>query len=162
MPQPVQAPADVTTADFVIGIAAGFDPRSTPAITQALQALPGALHIVVLQDVAPVVTEPPEPPSPAGTSVSSMTWPTSGTDASSSPLQSLLSAYRAIFSISQKLNSRGCAVVASHIEDLKPGWVSDLVRPLVESDFDMVVPSYARRKLEGLLNSSIISPLTRC
>jgi hypothetical protein len=36
------------------------------------------------------------------------------------------------------------------------------VHPLLESDFDLVVPYYAPRKLQGLLNSSIVYPLTRC
>jgi glucosylglycerate synthase len=33
---------------------------------------------------------------------------------------------------------------------------------VLESDFDLVVPHYAPRKLQGLLNTSIVYPLTRC
>ena len=34
--------------------------------------------------------------------------------------------------------------------------------PLLESDFDLVVPYYAPRMFQGFLNSSIVYPLTRC
>jgi glucosylglycerate synthase len=159
---PQSPPQEIVHADFVIGIAAGFDPANAPAITEALKTLPGGLHILVLQDLGPSGGDVQETLAEPATTVSFMAWPAAGTDGSSTPLQSLVSAWRALFSISQKLDARGCALVASQIEDEKPGWVAEFVRPLVEANFDIVVPSYARRKLEGLLNSSIISPLTRC
>jgi hypothetical protein len=43
-----------------------------------------------------------------------------------------------------------------------PQWVCKLIQPLLESDVDLVVPYYAPRKFQGLLNTSIVYPLTRC
>ena len=44
----------------------------------------------------------------------------------------------------------------------RPQWVSHLAQPLLEADFDLVVPYYPLRRLQGLINSSILYPLTRC
>jgi glucosylglycerate synthase len=52
--------------------------------------------------------------------------------------------------------------VASRMEDATSRWVCQLVQPLLDADVDLVMPDYAPRKLQGLLNSSIVYPLTRC
>ncbi len=62
----------------------------------------------------------------------------------------------------EKLGARACCFVASEMERATPQWICQLLHPLLESDCDLVVPFYAPRKLQGLLNSSIIYPLTRC
>jgi hypothetical protein len=75
---------------------------------------------------------------------------------------SMSGAYQAVFAASEKLGARACCVIASKLETPTPGWVRQLAQPLLEEDVDLVVPHYARHKFEGLLNSSIIAPLTRC
>jgi hypothetical protein len=47
------------------------------------------------------------------------------------------------------------------MESEAPEWVSGIAQPLLEADFDLVVPYYPLRKLQGLLNNSILYPLTR-
>lgn len=42
-----------------------------------------------------------------------------------------------------------------------PGWVCQLLNPLLESEMDLVAPYYAPRKSQGLLNSGILYPLAR-
>jgi hypothetical protein len=74
----------------------------------------------------------------------------------------MFAAYQSIFAASERLGARACCVVASKLETATPRWVCQLAQPLLEGDVDLVVPQYARHKFEGLLNSSIISPLTRC
>ena len=71
-------------------------------------------------------------------------------------------AYQSVFAAAEKLEARACCVIASRLETVTPRWACRLAQPLLEEDVDLVVPHYARRKFEGLLNSSIISPLTRC
>jgi hypothetical protein len=159
---PAAAP-EVTEADFVCGIATGYDPESTPAIRESLRGLKGAKRIVVFQDVAaPSDAEAGMVASPDGSAaITFLPWP-ANLDGSTAPLQGLLGAYQTVFSACQKLNARGCCLIASHLEGATPNWVGDMARPILESEFDLALPGYARRKLEGLLNNSIISPLTRC
>jgi glucosylglycerate synthase len=40
-------------------------------------------------------------------------------------------------------------------------WIHEMAKPALEKEIDLVLPRYARRKFEGLMNSSIISPITR-
>lgn len=155
----------MTEADFVFGIATGYDPESTPAIRESLRALKGAKRIVVFHDVAPPSDAEAETGKAASAdgnaTVTFLPWP-ANLDGSATPLQGLLGAYQTVFAACQKLDARGCCLIASHLEDAKPDWVGDMARPILESEFDLALPGYARRKLEGLLNNSIISPLTRC
>jgi hypothetical protein len=76
-------------------------------------------------------------------------------------MPSISAGYQAIFSASQNLEARACCIVTSKLENGDPQWVSHFVKPLLEGDFDLVAPYYARHKLEGLLNSAIVSPLSR-
>ena len=76
-------------------------------------------------------------------------------------LQTAAAAYHTIFDVSAKIGARACAVIASDLVTVTPQWVDRLVRPALEADFDLVAPRYARHKWEGLLNRSILAPLSR-
>jgi glucosylglycerate synthase len=76
-------------------------------------------------------------------------------------LQNVFGAYRAIWSIGEKLQAQACAVVISPVDNLTPQWIRELVQPVIERDFDLVAPCYGFHKFEGLLNSAILYPLTR-
>lgn len=79
----------------------------------------------------------------------------------SSLAQSLGDSFRATFDIAQKLNSRACAVVASDLSSTTVDWVSLLLQPVVEEQFDLVAPCYARHPFEGMINRAIVYPLVR-
>jgi len=79
----------------------------------------------------------------------------------SSPAQSLGDSFRATFEIAQKLNSRACAVVASDLSATTVDWVSLLLQPVIDQQFDLVTPCYARYPFEGMINRSIVYPLVR-
>jgi hypothetical protein len=70
-------------------------------------------------------------------------------------------AYQSVFATANKLEARACCVIASTLEQQAHGWACQLMRPLLEEELDLVSPYFARRKFEGLLNSSIVHPLTR-
>lgn len=72
-----------------------------------------------------------------------------------------LGAYQAIFGVAAKIGARACSVIASELETVTPEGIDSLVRPALELEFDLVMPRYARNKWEGLLNRSVISPLSR-
>jgi len=77
------------------------------------------------------------------------------------PYQSVINGYRSVFAIGGKLGARGCGVIASQPETITPLWINRLVQPVLELGFDLVAPRYARHKMEGLLNRSVLSPLHR-
>ena len=79
----------------------------------------------------------------------------------SSLAQSLGDSFRATFDFAQKLNSRACAVVASDLSSTTIDWVSLLLQPVVEEQFDLVAPCYARHPFEGMINRAIVYPLVR-
>jgi glucosylglycerate synthase len=152
----------VDRADLVIGILSDLSQDALLQVGDVIQKLPGAPRVVVLQsgEVAKAVQASGESPNKAS-GVSLIAWPNGGADAGGTRVQSISAAYQYAFSISKKLGARGCCVVASQAEADTPRWVNELTQPLLESDCDLVVPHYARGKFQGLLGTSVISPLMR-
>jgi len=79
----------------------------------------------------------------------------------SSLAQSIGDSFRATFDFAQKLNSRACVVVASDLSSTTVDWVSLLLQPVIEQQFDLVTPCYARHPFEGMINRAIVYPLVR-
>jgi hypothetical protein len=77
------------------------------------------------------------------------------------PQQGVSNAYRSVFNICSKLSARACGLIASHPQEATPQWIYRLVQPVVNLGFDLVAPCYTRRKMEGLLNRSVLAPLHR-
>jgi glycosyltransferase involved in cell wall biosynthesis len=71
------------------------------------------------------------------------------------------SALKTIFEIADALNVKACAVFDSDLRSITPEWVELLLRPVLERDFDYVLPLYHRHKYDGTLTNSVIYPLTR-
>ena len=165
IPQQTQEkPAPIDSADLVVGLLAGLNPDGIMVLCDGLRSLPGSPRIVVLQNdptgkaAAAVNSQTPE----GNSSVSLLPWSVLGPDPAGAPLQSISAACQSLFALTEKMGARACCLVASEMETATPQWVCQLLQPLLESDFDLVVPYYAPRKLQGLLNSSILYPLTRC
>jgi glucosylglycerate synthase len=159
--QPEEA-KQIETADLVIGVLSELDPETLSAMCGALAALQGPAQIAILQEDNRKLAPPIEPPSaPDGVSLhfvpsllASPTGPGTG------PL-SMAATYQSVFAASEKLQSRGCCIIASRLESPGKQWAQQLARPLLESEVDLVVPCYAHGKFEGLLNNAVIAPLTR-
>jgi hypothetical protein len=79
----------------------------------------------------------------------------------SSLAQSLGESFRTVFDIAQKLGARGCAVVASDLSSTTVDWISLLLQPVVEQQFDLATPCYAGHPFGGLINRAIVYPLVR-
>lgn len=77
------------------------------------------------------------------------------------PLQVLNESQRSLFAISHDLRARACIVFGSEPANITAELIHRLLEPLVTADFDLVMPCYARRRFEGLLNNSLVYPLTR-
>jgi hypothetical protein len=154
----------VDSADLVVGVLAELGPEALAAVCDALQVLPGSPRVVVLRDDR---AAKPDQSSVAEAKRSASSchlifWPLLGSATPGTSVVGTSAAHQAVFAASEKFGARACCVIASTLETAAPGWIRELAQPLLERNLDLVVPQYARRKFEGLLNSSIISPLMRC
>jgi hypothetical protein len=160
--------AQIESADLVIGVVADLDLKSLVAVCDSLHALSDSPRIALLRDdhsVDPAAARADSAHSPAGGNGASpyiVPWPLSQPDAAGTPMLSIPAAYQSVFAACEKLGARACCLIASKLESASAEWIGQLAVPLLEEDADLVVPYYARHKFEGLLNSSIIAPLTRC
>jgi hypothetical protein len=75
--------------------------------------------------------------------------------------QNILDAFPRVLHVSDSIGARYCGVIASDLRAVTPQWVERLVRPALEMEFDLVAPQYGRHKWQGLINRSILSPLSR-
>jgi hypothetical protein len=155
--------AQVDSADLVVGILAGVDRNGLSKLCDGLRALSGSPRIVILQsDAAGGSAAPNAPAVDPNSAISFLSWSVVAPDPSATPLQSISSAFQLLFAATQKLSARACCLIASQMENSSPDWICQLLGPLLDADFDLVVPYFEPHRLQGLLNSSIVYPLTRC
>ncbi len=77
------------------------------------------------------------------------------------PSLGLATTYRALFATARELGVGACAVVASDLAMFKADLLMQLISPVLEGRCDLAMPVYPMGRFEGLLNSSILAPLTR-
>ena len=68
---------------------------------------------------------------------------------------------RMILEQALQMRARACLVLDASLTSMAPDWVAQLVRPVLDEQFDMVVPCFARHKLDGGISNGIVYPLTR-
>ncbi len=71
------------------------------------------------------------------------------------------SAFRMVFQMAERLQSKACAVVDSDLRSITPEWIDLLLRPILSAGYDFVAPYYHRHKYDGTITNSIVYPLTR-
>ena len=155
--------ADQTgNADLVVGVLAELDSDATARMCDALRALPAELRIAVLHDAPQEKTALVSSETPHSSASISFVPSLLAKPSTLAPgLQSMSETYQSVFAAAEKMQARACCVVASKLEAMTPRLALRLAQPLFESQTDLVLPHYARGKFEGLLNASIIAPMTR-
>jgi glucosylglycerate synthase len=166
-----QVQESIDNADLVISILAEFDSNTIAKTYEALGALPGPLRIAVMENdqresPVPASSQADEEHTSAETvqknaAVFHVSAPSTKPEGSTTGVLRTLTAYQSVLAMAEKLQSRGCCIVASKLETVTPEWIWQLAQPLFEGEADLVLPHYARRKFEGLLNNGIIAPLMR-
>jgi glucosylglycerate synthase len=161
--QPMEQTADrIDSADLLVAVLGEFDANGIATMCDALRALPAKLRIAVSHDgreesVAPVNAGA----SQESASVFFVPSVLANQSTHSTGLQRMSETYQSVFAAADKLQARGCCIVSSKLEGVTQPGASRLAQPLFESQADLVLPHYARRKFEGLLNVSVIAPLMR-
>jgi hypothetical protein len=163
--QKAEKAVQIESADLIVGILADIDAGEVAKLCGRLRSLNGSPRVVVLQRDATAgngASAATPQNLPESESVAVMPWSAAGPDPLGAPMQSISIACQSLFAMTEKMDARGCCFVASHMESPEPDWVCQLLSPMIDSEFDLVAPYYAPRKLQGLLNSGIVYPLTRC
>jgi len=152
-------------ADLVVGIL-GADHNLSPEnaagiVRDAVGRLSKAVRAVVVcrqcEEVPPSGTKPAPVSEAPDVVYFSLPAPEPA-----GPLENLIESYQAVLRIGGKLGATACGVIGSEPRTAgQQPLVYRLVQPLLELGFDLVMPRYSRQKMEGLLNRSILSPLTR-
>jgi hypothetical protein len=131
-------------------------------VCDALRTIPGNPRIIVLHNRPALNSGLANSKSlTEDAALTLLPWPAQDQNPPATTIEGASAAYASIFGIGERLGARGCCVIASNLENATSKWVCRLTEPLLEVGVDLVAPCYARRKFEGLLNNSIISPLTR-
>jgi glucosylglycerate synthase len=71
------------------------------------------------------------------------------------------STYQALFTMARDLGVSACAVISVDLAALHSNFLASMMTPVLEKRCDLAMPLYALGKFDGLLNSSILAPLTR-
>jgi glucosylglycerate synthase len=153
----------IASADLMVGVL--HNGAAFSMVRQALEKLPHVPRTVIIQgngvggadgaNAADAAT-----PSEDQT-VFVVPWTLLEPDTSIAPVENVANAYQSVLAAGDKLGVRAACVLASDLQTVTSQWISRLVQPVLELGFDLVTPCYAHGKFEGLLNNSLISPLTR-
>jgi hypothetical protein len=68
---------------------------------------------------------------------------------------------RALLDVALSLGASACALLEPMPRPEDPGWLRALLDPVLDGAADVVAPSYARGRFEGVLVTGIVYPLTR-
>ena len=147
----------IASADLMVGVLTPHGGAAFRTVRQALADLPQVPRTVIIQadgfaEADPALGEPP---------VFVVPWTLIGPDVSIAPIENIAHAYQAVLAAGDKLGVRAACVLSSDFQTVTSQWISRLVQPVFQLGFDLVTPCYAHGRFEGLLNNSLISPLTR-
>jgi hypothetical protein len=153
-------------ADIVIGLAGDPGDRSdglvgVAAARRAVEKLQDASRTVIVHPVARSGNEqsaqnglPDENPA-----VRTLACPLPQIEGFPEDVNHLAEIYRKLFSISKGLGARACWVLNSHQGSATAELLYELMAPMMAHDLDVIVPLYARKKFDGLINSGVAYPL---
>jgi hypothetical protein len=163
IPQQAQEEIEhIESADLVVGILADLDSKGIATLCEDLQTLAGSPRLAVLQNEKGGNATPTDSETAEKRAFPFLvSWPLLQPDPAGAPVLNMFSAFQGVYAASDKLGARACCIVASKLENASPRWVCELAKPLLERNIDLVLPRYARHRLEGLMNCSIISPFMR-
>jgi hypothetical protein len=152
----------IDSADLVVGVLSEFDSNTIAKMCDELHTVPGPLRIAVLHDdqqksPPPVTSDTTQGRAFVFLVPSLLPKP----DFPATGVLSMSETYQSVFAAAEKLQARGCRIIASKLEAATPPWAWRIAQPLFESQADLVRPHYAHRKFEGLLNASILVPMMR-
>jgi len=70
-------------------------------------------------------------------------------------------AFRTILAAADLLGAKAGVVISPESTNIKPEWLPALLSPIYKEGCDLVLPTYARHRFDGLLISNLLYPMTR-
>jgi hypothetical protein len=70
-------------------------------------------------------------------------------------------ALRTVLAAGELLQAKATAIISPDSTNIKADWLRDLLKPICTEHFDLVLPTYARHKFEGILVTNLLYPMTR-
>jgi glucosylglycerate synthase len=157
------------TADLLVGVAVPVDAEQLRATAaQAIQSLgehlPGLRTVVAFPGVGSVEAAKDETEGEAAETGGQLRFlsyaPPPG---ATGRIPSLTPAgtYQALFAMARELGVSACAVIGYDLAALQSNFLAPVLAPILDNRCELAMPVYAMGKFDGLLNSSILYPLTR-
>jgi glucosylglycerate synthase len=138
----------------VLSIAATGHPPPALSALRTVVAFPGMSGVE-----ATAQTKISEEQAEGGLRFLPYSLPTSGS--SIVPWLPAAGAYQALFGMARELGVSACAVIGFDLAALESNFLVPMMAPVLEQRCELAMPLYASGKFEGLLNSSILAPLSR-
>ncbi|MGC2400797.1 MAG: hypothetical protein WA510_13480, partial [Acidobacteriaceae bacterium] len=154
---------EIKEADLLIAVAAPVDVEHLrTAATQAVMGEPpfSALRTIVAFPGSGAGETKPESATTDG-QLHFMPYSLSAGDPTRIPGLASAATYQALFATARELGVSACAVIGSDLAALANNSLVSLMAPVLEKRCELAMPLYAMGKFDGLLNSSILAPLTR-
>jgi hypothetical protein len=70
-------------------------------------------------------------------------------------------ALRTVLAAGELLQAKATAIISPDSTNIKSDWLRDLLKPICTDNFDLVLPTYARHKFEGILVTNLLYPMAR-
>jgi hypothetical protein len=163
---------EVGTADLLIAVAVPVDAEQLRvAATQAVLTMAGQPSLSALRTVVAfpglsgVETAPKaemgQEQEATDNGLRFVPYPLAAGDASKIPWLALSSTYQTLFGMARELGVGACAVIGFDLAALRADSLVPMLAPVLGKRCALAMPLYAAGKFDGLLNSSILAPLTR-
>ncbi len=68
---------------------------------------------------------------------------------------------RTVLEIASHLNARAVGLVDGDLLSIRPGWIQELIEPVLYGRSDLVVPFYIRDRFDGVITNNLAYPFTR-
>jgi glucosylglycerate synthase len=144
---------EIGTADVVIGI------TGAPGIDLLHEKLPNDLPAKTVVAFAGAADGSSLPVLETGIELLCYPWTT--VNPTAAPWWDISNAQRSILSLGASLQARACIVLHSDLSALDAQTLQLLSEPILEEKCELVTPIYPEGPYDGLLNKSILSPLSR-
>ena len=165
----VEEPGSVAThagpVDVFIGVTGTIDAGTLPlAMDQAAAAfepvLPGARIAIAHMDVLGN-SDTSEDAEGSGRVRLLSYKPANGGATGGAPWLTSVAAYSSLFALAHSTGAKASVIISADMAALTHGAVASLAAPILAGECELAMPVYSQSRFSGLLNASILSPLSR-
>jgi hypothetical protein len=166
MTSELQAPPrdELLPADAVVGVTACATGEAAEAVTRCVMETasrwsPPLRLVLVLPNA--VVADPGTAGAPGGAALQRVGRPLALLGRLPLGPSEARDLFEPLAGICRETSARACVILGSRADTIAPTTVHTLLAPVLEEAIDVVCPNYPRHRLDGLINTGIVYPLTR-